>query len=268
MMKRKIKPVLCAAAISALGSQSASAMVLVWDIPNFFVNKMNLKANKKREEQLEAIRHQLSTKEGDTVNHYTSISADIDQTNIKIDADFTWIINEGEGGNEVIPIPAPVKDFFKNIVDADKSEDFIARYRDARDYKEVNPDDEAGFEGSRARKVSNDMWVKSIESHQENLATDAKSLADLISRSKPKGEEMGHAKQMQIANAIAQSQVNQLIKLRSMLLVSEAARVAESQAAADKEARALATSARLRAGLKEASSSYARPQKTTRVDAF
>ena len=87
--------------------------------------------------------------------------------------------------------------------------------------------------------------------------TDAlKGMKDAIQKS----QGTGH--QLQVANALAGSQAVQLVKLRSLMLASEAARAAEAQASADKDARAIAVSKQLNDGLSSAVSHSLTPRST------
>ncbi len=251
--------------------------VLVFDPLNFLVNfgsKMYLKS----------INHQLKDGGAGTVNYYTknikkhtlkienhtldikntaidikdttnnidtttTNILEINQLNLDIDASFTWIINED--GDEIIPIPGPVQEKLKKILNWKDPETFSGQFKSVADYgalPEGGYSQDATIEGSRARKAANDTLVQAIGSDQEELNSEVTALTQLRDMNK----NQGHGHQLQPANALAGSQVNQLMKLRSMMLVSEASRAVEAQAAADKDARAIAVGSHLRRGLDKA----------------
>jgi len=99
---------------------------------------------------------------------------------------------------------------------------------------------------SRSRKAANDALVSSVNLEREAIGSEFTQLGSLSARIK-EGQGQGH--QLQVANALASTQVHQMMKLRSMMVVSEAARAAEAQVAAEKDARAIAVSKHMRAGL-------------------
>ncbi|MDF3982965.1 hypothetical protein P3W24_15440 [Luteibacter sp. PPL201] len=284
---KRFKTLVCSMTVGALAlsTHDASAFGLVWDIPSWFQLKKIAKQLQEKDEgtvnyytnnidnSTRAISSQTFSIDQSTsaintttsqinnttteinksttnIDKSTSISADIAIKNIEVNKNFTVIINKNNPGEEIIPIPSPVKDFFERVTGGRSDDDYAAQYKAASDY--AKDGDLAGFEGSRARKAANDVWLASIKEHRSGLQGEAEAVATLSTLNKT---TQGHGQQMQIANAMAQSQVNQLMQLRSMLLVSEAARLTQAQAGADKESRALATSARLRSGLREASSS-------------
>lgn len=252
-------------------ANAAQAGVPVFDIVNA-VQNVFIKG------QLAAINKTLSPAKGDqTINYYskqidkstTNIdestthidesTTNIDEStanisvlttiNTSIDNDFTWIISIGEDPDEIVPIPTPVDDKLKAILDGRTSDQYAAQFRTAKYYVDSKDDEDfqvIGLEGSRARKAANDALVKSIETDQIGLKNEAGALHDLGEKT---NKLKGHARQLQIANAVAGLQADQLMKLRSMMLVSEAARAAEAQAAADKDARAIATSKAMRNGI-------------------
>lgn len=264
MKKRIVRPVLGLAMATTLVAP-AHAGIPVFDALNFASNVVS-------NFQLAGIKHQLSSTQKGTVvyntenidnsthnidkstthiDESTHKSMTIDIKNIEIDTSFTWIINKG--GDEIIPIPRDVKQKLKAFVGGEGAgayESFAGRYNDAQYYAERKDVDlvAPSFEGSRARKAANDMLVRSIHDEQvalEDEVTAVKELEKLGQKVK------GHGNQMQLANALAGSQINQMMKLRNAMLVSEAHRVAEAQANADKEARSIAVAQRMRAGLDE-----------------
>nr|WP_063573680.1 hypothetical protein [Luteibacter rhizovicinus] len=209
--------------------------------------------------QLNAIKHSLTNTGNGTINNYTN---NIDQSTKNIDnsihdnmeiwdTNFTWIINT-EHGDEEVPIPDPVAMKLNAVLDGKSSDDYAAAFQTAAYYEDAIKQENivpVSMEGSRARKAANDALVKSIELDQAGLTEDAASLNKFMEKGI---QAKGHGHQLQVANALAGTEVNQLMQLRSMMLVSEAAHAAEAQAAADKEARAIATNRALRADLSEA----------------
>lgn len=245
----------------------ASAGVPVIDVANLVMNAV-------QSVQLKKIQQTLTRNDSGTINYYTNnidkSNTNIDgsttniskyavfNTEINTDLDFTLIINKG-GNGEIIPVPAPVHELLQKIHSQGQSDAYAASFADATTYYGRSGQREAmeaGFEGSRARKAANDALVKSLDVEQGRISDDAEALKNLAGMNK---KVEGHARQLQVANAIAGSQANQMLEIRSMMLASESARAAESQAAADKEARAIATGKHLREGLDKAASAASRP---------
>ncbi len=159
-----------AAAASLAAIVPAYAMIPVFDIPNFFVNAVNNKT-------LFAIHHQLKSQSKGTVvyntvniDKSTDISAKIDIRNIDIDAEFTWIINQG--GGEIIPIPGPVRKGLDSILNWKAPAMFTAQFKAAADFEglaDVVHSKAAAIDGSRARKAANDTLITSLGSQQDAL---------------------------------------------------------------------------------------------------
>jgi len=200
--------------------------------------------------ELLGIHRALKSDDEGSINYYT---ANIDNSitkNTEINADLTWIISHGK--DEVVPIPREVEVRLEKVLGNKTSDEFAAQFQSAKFYGEPSEIDDyvaASIEGSRARKAANDALVKSIEVDQVALKEEAarvKELSDLTRTT------VGQGRQLQIANALAGVEADQLMRLRSMMLVSEASRAAESLAAADRDARAIATSNAMRAGLSKA----------------
>ncbi|NID16416.1 hypothetical protein [Luteibacter yeojuensis] len=229
--------------------------------------------------QLTGIHRQLADKESGTINYYTNnidkstlsinksttnidksttaiknINKDILNVNTEINKniefnteiynEFTWIINKG--GDEIIPIP--FKDKLAAIMDGQSTDDYVKHYKTVEDHAKAPASfgDKAAIESSRARKAANDALVATIADDEAELLGEVESikeLADLTATAE------GHGRQLQVANALSGSQINQLMKIRSTMLAAESARVAEAQASADREARAVAVGIRLREGL-------------------
>lgn len=225
-------------AAGLLVTGAAQAGIPVFDV-------VNATSNVIQNFQLASIKHSLTYQGPGTINNHTfNIDKSI-KFNTQIDTDFTWII--GEGGDEEVPIPGPVSEKMEEILGGQSSDDYAKGFQSASYYgKDMKDFGGAGVEGSRARKAANDALVKSIEVGQDGLKEDAELLEDWREMSK---KAKGHGRQMQIANAFAGSQVSQMMKLRAAMLVSEASRAAEAQAAADKDARAIATGIAMREGL-------------------
>lgn len=246
----------------------AAASVPVIDMVNFF-------ANVAQHTELVTIRKSLTERSGGSVNQHTgnidkstqdistssariaTLAGEINRkldTNAAIDANFTWIITTGAHGDEIIPLPSEVRQLLKKVHEPGRSDDYASRFADASAYYarlggNAEAVADADFEGSRARKAANDALVKIIDMEQLRLDEEAGGLKALATAS---NTAEGHGRQLQVANALAGSQANQLIKMRSMMLASESARAAEAQAAADKDARAIATARHLREGLQSA----------------
>lgn len=272
------KRALVATVLVAMGcTGTASASVPVFDL-------MNFASNVAQNVQLTLIKKTLTQRDEGTINYYTNnidkttnrtydktVNIDntttdiknlsVHNTEINNTLDFTLIINRN-GGGEIIPVPRPVIDLLAKVHAQGGSDSYAAQFRDASAYyaslsgKKAGPDD-SGFEGSRARKAANDALVKIIDLEQERLKDDAASLVELSGMNK---NVEGHARQLQVANALAGSQANQLMQMRSMMMASESARAAESQAASDKEGRAIATAKHLRSGLEDAILASNKPQ--------
>lgn len=215
--------------------------------------------------QLTKIKKALSGKGETTINHYTSNidnwTKNIDNSmniNTDITADLTWIISIGSG-DEDVPIPKGVIGTIEAVLGGKSSDDYVAGFQSATYYVDRKEEgfDEGGLEGSRARKAANDALMKSIDISRIGLQKEAESRHEWFQKSL---EVTGQARQLQVANSLAHSEVDQLMKLRSMMLVSEAARAAENQASADKDARAIATNRALRDGLTEARNQIIKPQ--------
>ncbi len=229
-------------------TSAAKASNLVFDVVNATQNAY-IKA------ELASINKALSPAgAGETINYYSEqidnstksiqLSTEINTT---IDNEFTWIISNAS--DDIVPIPREVSGKLDDILHGQTSDQYAAQFRTAKYYvdnKEKDDFEMVGLEGSRARKAANDALLKSIEMDQIGLKSEAVSLKTLGDKTKLLS---GHARQLQVANAVAGLQADQLMKLRSMMLVSEAARAAEAQASADKEARAIATSKAMRAGI-------------------
>ncbi|HXO99985.1 MAG TPA: hypothetical protein VN813_05760 [Luteibacter sp.] len=245
MKGKKVHTARCVAIVAGFAASLPAQAIPVFDLPNFAINLFNAKT-------LISIEHQLKDKSGDTVNYNTSITADIDLQNIEISNDFTWIINKG--GDEIIPIPKAVKDRLDKIMDWENTDAFTSQFKSAADYDQIpeGADSErVKIDGSRARKAANDALITTL-SVQRNAFNaefeDLRGMADKVTTT------TGHGNQMQIANAMSTTQINQLMKLRSMMLVSEASRAVEAQVAADRDARAIAVGKRLNDGLDRAAS--------------
>lgn len=201
--------------------------------------------------QLEKIFQQLSDVKGGTVIHHT---VNIDKSiefNTAIDNDFTWIINK-DTDNEIIPIPFEVKQKLDDVRGGQSTTDYTAHYQTVDDYTKQPMGrfgDPSTSESSRARKAANTALVEAISADELALDSEAKAMKELAELTRT---VKGHGNQMQVANALSAAQINQLAKLRSMMLVAETARVAELQAKADRDARAVAVGKQLRAGLADA----------------
>lgn len=260
--------VVLVAIIATSTTGRAAASVAVFDMMNFF-------SNVAQNAQLVAIRKSLTDQSGGSLKqhaenidkaaqqtnassaHIAAMSSEISRkldTNAAIDANFTWIITRGAHGDRIVPIPHEVKQLLQKVHAPGGSDDYAAHFEDASAYYTRlggNAGDAAGadFEGSRARKAANDALVKIIDMEQGRLDDEAGGLEALATVG---NAVEGQGRQLQIANALAGSQANQLIKMRSMMLASEFARAAEAQAAADKDARAIATGRHLREGLQSA----------------
>ncbi|WP_213948968.1 hypothetical protein [Luteibacter sp. dw_328] len=229
---------------------NAHAIVPVIDV-------VNATSNIIQNFQLKAIKHSLTNTGDGTINNYTNnidrSTTNIDKSiveNTEISNEFTWIISKGSE-DEVVPIPREVAEKLKAVLGEHTNDGYAAQFQSAKYYVDQESREEfteVGFEGSRARKAANDALIKSIEMDQEALEKEAESLTLFADKSK---DAKGRGRQQQVANVLAGTQVTQLMKLRSMMLVSEAARAAEAQASADKDARAIATGKAMRAGLSD-----------------
>jgi conjugal transfer/entry exclusion protein len=256
----------CARALimaTSLMATSAHAVVPVIDV-------VNATSNIIQNVQLKAIKKSLSDPKAMVVNNTTHIDnstkeinkstkeintsiSNVEkytQINMEINKSLTWIINK-ESGDEIIPVPRDLVDKLEAIHGKDPVR-YVENFKDAAGYlsgKDIPAANKAIFEGSRARKAANDMLVDAIELEQAAMGDEMQSLKII----KHHGEDVaGHGRQLQVANALSMSQINQMMKLRSSLMVSEAQRAAEAQVSADRDARAIATSVRMRDGLDDA----------------
>lgn len=187
-----------------------------------------------------------------SIDKTTNLSYQLDITNTNIDASFTWIINNNGGGGEIIPIPKEVKDRLAAVMNAQSVEDYTAHYKPLEEYETKafgNYGDATAVESARARRAANTALVQAVSSHEAELADDAEAFRALQQKA---SKAEGRNAQLQIANALAASEINQLAKMRSMMVVAEAQRAADAQAAADKDARAMAVGKAMRAGLDSA----------------
>lgn len=240
VLNRLVVKAVAVLAVNVVLMGEAKAGIPVFD----FVNSLS---NVVQNWQLAKIKHALAGKGPTTINHYTNNIDKSTTINTELSGDFTWIISVG-GDDEDVPIPGEITAKLGAILGKKTSDEYAAGFQSASYYKErpQNNSDDFGIEGSRARKAANDALVKSIEISQESLGREAKW------RQKSMDETLkvkGHANQLRVANWLAHTQVDQLMKLRSMMLVSEAARAAEAQASADTDARAIATGHALRDGI-------------------
>lgn len=223
---------------------------------NLEANKLTLASNALQMGQLELIRHALVDENNGTVKNYT-INIDKSMTkvetniafNTEINTDFTWIINKGS--DEIIPIPFDVKNKLKKVMNGKDTEAYTSHYRTVADYEKYASSygDDTAVESSRARKAANDAWVEALAADQDVLNADAKNMQEVLKFAK---DARGHGRQLQVANSLAATEVDQLMKLRGVMLASEVARAAQTQAQADREARAVAIGKRLREGLDSA----------------
>jgi conjugal transfer/entry exclusion protein len=234
----------CLIVAMSLAAVMPAKASLVFDIPNFIVNKLSLLELKKIHKELS------ETDTAGTVNYNTYETNVTTQLNYDIDTDFTWIINQN--GGEIIPIPDPVLAKLKRVMGEGGTEAYTAHFKaagDLGDLPEGGYENGAAWEGSRARKAANDALVEAVSHEQNAVDNEYGALVKIVDLNR---KTQGHGNQLQIANALAGTQVQQMMKLRSMIMVSESARAAEMQVAADKDARAIAVSDHLRAGLKDA----------------
>jgi len=260
----KHRLLIMAIGFAAISPQQALAgwAVSVLDFDNLLVNEAILFSNFAQNVQLEKIREELVDGGDHTVKNYTfnidnstknidNSTHNIDKSisyNTEIHNDFTWIINKD--GEEIIPIP--FGDKLGEVMKGQSTEAYTGHYQ-SLEHHERNPlgkyGDATAAEGSRARKAANDALVEAVAADEAAMNAEVvgvKRLLDLTKTSK------GHGRQLQVSNALAGSQINQLMKLRAMMLASETAHAAEAQAAADRDARAVAVGKKLREGLDNA----------------
>lgn len=267
----KLAP-LAVALTMASGTAHAGLALNVVDNANLLINETIMASNIAANVQLTAIKKTLrNAGEGTTVYNIDKSSKHIDkstrnidksttqlteintkinnnlQFNTEINAEFNWTINKGE--DVIIPIPLKLVPHLTKIKNGQDTGEFVSHFRDVEAYEDfpVDADFTANrLEGSRARKAANDALAHLLEMDKDAMDADVENiqrLADVSNKAK------GHGRQLQVANAIAGSEVNQLMKLRAMLLVSEEARAAEARVAADRDAQAIVTGNRMRDGL-------------------
>jgi len=242
-------------AACALGATlPAHAMLPVIDIPNLIVNSIS-------KLMLMKISHQLEDRGDGTVNYntwwtqkYTQNVLEIDIQNTNIDNTWVWIINNNGTGEEIIPIPPDLKKRFDALWDKQSAETFASHYKTFNDYQALplgsgSYGDATMKEGSRARRMANEALVKAVSSQQGEIEQEANAMAQIAEKAK---KADGRNAQLQVANALAASEINQFMKMRSLMMAAEVQRVAESQARADKDARAMAVGHRMRGGLSNA----------------
>lgn len=266
--KTRVLPAIITAAIAVpSGSAHAGLALEVIDHANFVVNTAIAGSNVIQNAQLIDISHQLrNADEGSTVYNIDTSTKNIDnsttklteinteinesiQFNTEINAEFNWTINNGQ--DVIIPIPLEMNDHLKKIKGGQSTGEFVSHFRDASSYGGSQADADftaTRFEGSRARKAANDALAHLLDMDKNAIDMDVANIKRLAEIS---NEAKGHGRQLQVANAIAGTQVNQLMKLRSMLMVSEEARAAEARVAADKDAQAIAVGNRMRKGLQQ-----------------
>jgi hypothetical protein len=242
------------AVASAVMPRPSFAVIPVFDAVN---DASNLIQNV----QLALIKKALTNKNSGVVYNTTNIDKStkkinksmteittFNQMNIKINSNVTWNINKG---GEIIPVPRGIEPQLKAVHGGSVS-DYLDGFKDAKAHLSADVEGDGAaelFAGSRARKAANDMLVNAIELEQASLSDEAKVLKTL----RTNGENaVGHGHQLQVANVLAVSQVNQMMKLRNSLMIAEVQRAAEAQVAADRDARAIATSVKMRDGLEEA----------------
>lgn len=246
----------------ALGFAAASPQqalagwaVSVLDFDNLVVNEALLASNLVQNVQLKLLRKALVNGGEGTVKNYTvnidNSTKNIDKSithNTEINNDFTWIINKD--GEEIIPIPFREK--LGKVLDGQSAETYTSHYQ-SLEHHELDPlgkyGDATAMEGSRARKAANDALVEALTTDEAAMNTEVAGVNRLLDLTKT---SEGHGRQLQVSNALAGSQINQLMKLRAMMLASETVHAAEAQAAADRDARAVAVGKKLREGLDNA----------------
>jgi P-type conjugative transfer protein TrbJ len=86
---------------------------------------------------------------------------------------------------------------------------------------------------SQSQKKANDAVFLGLKRQQENLKKDSATLEDL--QRNAEGAE-GQMQAIGYANQLASQQANQLLQIRSLLMVQQAAVTAQMQAQADNEA--------------------------------
>ena len=98
---------------------------------------------------------------------------------------------------------------------------------------------------SESQKRANDALLKGLEKQQDNIQTDAQQLQNLQSGAQSAD---GQLAAVGYANQLASSQVNQLLQIRSLLIVQQNAIATQMQAATDKEAQQQASAKQVRRG--------------------
>lgn len=228
--------------IANVANAATNASNLGVNTGNAISNKIAMISNLKQNHQLDEIRRQLMRPDEGSVTW--NIDQNI-QINTEIDADFTWIINQGS--DEIIPIP--FKDKLQQVMKGQDAATYTSHYKTVADYEKsahFSYGDDAALESSRARKAANDAWVEALAMDEGVLNKDAESVKEILEFAR---KAKGHGRQLQVANSLAATEVDQLMKLRGMMLASDVARAAQAQAQADHEARAVAVGKRLREGL-------------------
>jgi len=232
----------------------AHAMLPVIDIPNLVVNSIS-------KLMLMKISHQLEDRGDGTVNYntwwtqeYTHNVLELDIQNTNIDNTWVWIINNNGTGEEIIPIPKEIKAKVDALWAAQSADQYSSHYRTFEEYQSTalgakNYADQTMREGARARRSANAALVQVVASQEAEIEQEASAMAKIAEKAK---NAEGRNAQLQVANALAASEVNQFMKMRSLMMVAEVQRAAEAQTRADKDARAMAVGQRMRGGLPDA----------------
>lgn len=228
--------------------------------------------------EIKSIRHSLTELEPGnmldvTTNIYNDIHnidknittiTDITEKNYDIDNDFTWITNNFYGDAVECPPDATPEECsviigradtnLAKLIDKGTVDQYMSNYKDARYYQNSVADKSnltnVGFAAAANQKLANDALAQALSTQRNSLMGQSAGLTKLIEGGM---HAQGHGKQLQYANALAGQQAVQMAEMRSLMLASESARAASAQAAADKEARQVASKQNLRRGLDQAS---------------
>jgi hypothetical protein len=203
-----------------------------------------------------------------TVDHMSGVTDHIDVTNNNIDnstdnisnqtnhntnydATFNrWITNNYYGSDEGV-IPILSDNSAQTFLDGNAA-NYKSQYADASAYQGnvASADNlkDVGVQASVNQKAANDTLVDTLNEHRGALQDQSQAIQKLINDSVANAGQ-GTNTELQYANALAGAQAVQTVEMRSLMLAQANVQAAAAQAAADKDARHVASSMSLRQGL-------------------
>lgn len=194
-------------------------------------------------------------------SHYNNV--DIHNENVQTFNDYlTNIYNENntyypELPEIIEPIPEAMLAMMKAGLYNNEGnvDDYLKNFKDASAYgnescfggdcssNQIAALNKSQIYGIDAQKKSNDAMLKTLDVQREDLGAEVGRMAEFGSKvAKAKGQ----AQQMQVANQLAISQGNQMMKMRSLMLTEQTAQATRAQAVSDREAKQVASAQSLR----------------------